>query len=260
MEKFFSISKTAELTHVTAETLRHYDRIGLVKPARTDEWTGYRYYSEREIVLLNTVHALKCMDMPLIEIKKILECGDISKIVNYLQCAKSRAEEKIAELNGVRSRIDRAMDFYEKKAGDKPTFDDEFVRELPERVILLSENLSAPSVDNLWNYHRHFYAQLDDSDRASFEFEDVAGVYDSDGRQRMFAVCSRYADNKRLIALPAGRYLCAYCTEENRSRVSSRLVSAAENVCGAAPHFALHMVTLSGILQWNYQIQVFIGR
>jgi transcription regulator of multidrug-efflux transporter len=258
LEKFFSISKTAEQTHMTAETLRHYDRIGLVRPARTDEWTGYRYYSEREIVMLNTVHALKCMDMPLAEIKRILECGDISKIVYYLQCAKSRAEEKIADLNGVRCRIDRAMDFYNKKSGDKPAFEEEFVRELPERAILLSENLSIPSVDNLWNYHRHYYAQLDDSEKAAFEFEDAAGVYDSDGSQRMFVVCSRYVDNERLIKLPAGRYLCAYCKEENRSVVSARLISAASDR-GSAPRFSLHMVVLSGILQWTYQIQVFIG-
>ncbi len=47
MEKFFSVSQTAEIVGMTAETLRHYDRIGLVRPNKTDEWTGYRYYTER---------------------------------------------------------------------------------------------------------------------------------------------------------------------------------------------------------------------
>ena len=40
MEKIFSIGKAAELAGMTAETLRHYDRIGLVHPCKTDEWTG----------------------------------------------------------------------------------------------------------------------------------------------------------------------------------------------------------------------------
>ena len=55
-----------------AETLRHYDRIGLVKPCKADEWTGYRYYSQREIVRLETIRALRCMDLSLAEIKEIL--------------------------------------------------------------------------------------------------------------------------------------------------------------------------------------------
>lgn len=60
MKEFFTISQTAKIAGVTSETLRHYDRIGLVKPCKVDEWTGYRYYSQQEIVRLNTIHALRC--------------------------------------------------------------------------------------------------------------------------------------------------------------------------------------------------------
>ena len=73
MEKLFSVSQTAKTVDMTAETLRHYDRIGLVKPCKVDEWTGYRYYSRQEIVKLNTIRALRVMDLTLAEIKKILE-------------------------------------------------------------------------------------------------------------------------------------------------------------------------------------------
>lgn len=55
MDKLYSIKQTAEIAGTTTETLRHYDRIGLVKPCKTDEWTGYRYYSEQEIVRLHTI-------------------------------------------------------------------------------------------------------------------------------------------------------------------------------------------------------------
>ena len=43
MKKFFTIGEAAKLVGMTAETLRHYDRIGLVSPHKTDEWTKYRY-------------------------------------------------------------------------------------------------------------------------------------------------------------------------------------------------------------------------
>ena len=70
MKKYFSIGEAAKAVHTTSETLRHYDRIGLVKPGKKDEWTNYRYYTEKDIVRLNTVRALQVMDLSLQEIKK----------------------------------------------------------------------------------------------------------------------------------------------------------------------------------------------
>ena len=59
MKKYFSVGEAAKAVHTTSETLRHYDRIGLVKPSKKDEWTNYRYYTEQDIVRLNTVRALQ---------------------------------------------------------------------------------------------------------------------------------------------------------------------------------------------------------
>ena len=82
MEKYFSIGEAAKAVHTTTETLRHYDRIGLVKPSKKDEWTKYRYYTEQDIIRLNTVRLLQLMDLPLQEIKKVLEYDDLEKMVN----------------------------------------------------------------------------------------------------------------------------------------------------------------------------------
>jgi MerR family transcriptional activator of bmr gene len=81
MKNYFSISQTAKIVGMTTETLRHYDRIDLVKPSKTDEWTGYRYYSQQEIIKLNTIRALRCMDLTLTEIKDILAYGDLHKLL-----------------------------------------------------------------------------------------------------------------------------------------------------------------------------------
>ena len=66
MEKYFSVGEAAKAAHTTSETLRHYDRIGLVKPSKKDEWTNYRYYTEQDIVRLNTVRALQVMELGLL--------------------------------------------------------------------------------------------------------------------------------------------------------------------------------------------------
>ena len=259
MEKLFSVSRAAKLAGMTAEALRHYDRIGLVKPCRVDEWTGYRYYSQQEIVRLNTVKALRCMDLTLEEIKEILSYDDFGRIVEALRRAEAGADEKIAELNSAKERIRRARMYYEGKAGGEAQAAGPYLRNFPQRVILLSDTLETPSLDNLWNYHRHFFAQLPQDIRDDFAFEDAAGVYLEDGRQRLFAVCTRYRAADGLKVLPQGRWLCADCTGDDRDSVTEQLAAAALADHGVAPGFAVQMIVVSGILQWNYQAQVFIS-
>lgn len=259
MKDFFSISETAKIVHMTAETLRHYDRIHLVKPCKVDEWTGYRYYSQREIVRLNTIRALRCMDLSLAEIQKLLSYDDFHEIVNALKRAETGADEKIAELHDAKEKIRRARLYYESKLREEAPAAEPAVRELPQRVILLSESMQTPTVDNLWNYHRHFYDQLPEELKGDFSFEDLAGIYEQGGQRRLFAVCTRYRPTAGLKTLPAGKYLCADCTEETREQTARRLLERAKADYGAEPGFLVQIVVLSGILQWNYQAQVFLS-
>ena len=114
MKKYFSVGEAARAVHTTSETLRHYDRIGLVKPSRKDEWTNYRYYTEQDIVRLNTVRALQMMDLSLQEIKKVLDYDDLEKIVSFLARAEQKADEKIAALQYSKSKIQAAKADYEQ--------------------------------------------------------------------------------------------------------------------------------------------------
>ena len=115
MKKYFSVGEAAKAVHTTSETLRHYDRIGLVKPSKKDQWTNYRYYTEQDIVRLNTVRALQLMDLPLQEIKKVLEYRELEKIVDFLVQAEKKVDEKIAALQYSKSKIQLAKADYERK-------------------------------------------------------------------------------------------------------------------------------------------------
>ncbi len=258
MKKLFTIHQAAKAVDLTAETLRHYDRIGLVKPCKTDEWTGYRYYSADEIVILNTIKALRCMDLKLSEIKELLACDDFNKIIDSFKRAEKRADEKIAELNYAKEKIRRARTSYENKLNGEKQNEGIFIKRFPQRVILLSKTMESPTVDNLWNYHRHFYNQIPEKQKNDFSFEDLAGIYEQNGQSRLFAVCTRYSETDGLKILPQGNYLCADCTEEKREQTIKKLLDTAENRYKTKPGFFVQIVVLTGILQWEYQIQVFI--
>lgn len=260
MKKFFSVGEAARAAHTTSETLRHYDRIGLVKPSKKDEWNNYRYYTEQDIVRLNTVRALQLMDLPLREIKKVLEYDDLEKIIDFLAQAEKNADEKIAALQYSKSKIKLAKADYERKLQGQQRFNDTFLKDYPERVILLSDTLETPTLENLWNYLSHFYDKIDPSIKEQFVFEDLAGIYTENSLSRLFAVCICYEDINGLKVLPKGKYLCADCTEENRKSTLDNLIQKAKTEYNVDPKFTVQLIVVSGILNWNYEVQVYIGR
>lgn len=260
MKKYFSVGEAAKAVHTTSETLRHYDRIGLVKPSKKDEWTNYRYYTEQDIVRLHTVRALQVMDLPLQEIKKVLEYDDLERTVDFLAQAERKAEEKIAALQYSKLKILTAKAEYERKLNGQHKVHGAFLKEYPERIILLSDTLEMPTLDNLWNYLSHFYDKITPDLKEQFSFEDLAGIYTENGISRLFATCTRFADIDGLKVLPAGKYLCASCTEENRERILSEVMCLARTEYGVEPTFTVQLIVLSGILHWNYEMQVYIER
>ena len=67
------IGEFAWLGQVTVETLRHYDRLGLLKPARLDRFTDYRYYALDQLPRLNRILALKDLGLTLEQIARMLD-------------------------------------------------------------------------------------------------------------------------------------------------------------------------------------------
>lgn len=259
MNDLFTIKQAAEIAGMTSETLRHYDRIGLVKPCCKDDMTGYRYYSEQELVRLQTIDLLKTMEIPLKEIKGILDQKDLFRVVGLLKQAEKNADGKISRLQAAKAKIVRAYTDYEKKlVNSEEKREDFFVRHLPKRVILVSDSLETPTLKNLWGYHSHFYEQVGEAMRSRFVFEDTAGMITSAGKTRLFAVCLEYPSLEGLAVLAEGEYLCANCTEENRVQVLQELLEKAKAEYGTVPAVVLHSIVVTGILQWDYQVQVLL--
>lgn len=260
MTKLFSVGEAARAAHTTSETLRHYDRIGLVKPSKKDERTNYRYYTEQDIVRLNTVRALQLMDLPLQEIKRVLEYDDLEKIVDFLVQAEKNADEKITALQYSKSKIQLAKADYERKLRTRKNPNGIFIKDIPKRIILLSDTLEVPTLDNLWNYLSHFYEKVTPDLEDQFSFEDLAGIYTEKGMSRLFAICTRHVDIDGLKILPKGKYLCADCTEENKEQALNEVVRIARTKYGVDPIFTVQLIVVSGILRWNYEVQVYVNK
>jgi effector-binding domain-containing protein len=69
----FKIGEFSRFSQVTTKTLRYYDEIGLLKPAKVDRFTGYRYYSASQLSRLNRILALKDLGLALDQITQLLD-------------------------------------------------------------------------------------------------------------------------------------------------------------------------------------------
>jgi MerR family transcriptional regulator/heat shock protein HspR len=87
----FVISVAAELAGMHAQTLRQYDRLGLVSPGRTQG--GGRRYSPRDVALLREVQRLSQEDgVNLAGIKRIIE------LESRVEALQARVHELLADL------------------------------------------------------------------------------------------------------------------------------------------------------------------
>src|SRR5713101_3704201 len=69
-DRTYRIREFADLAGVTVRALHHYDRLGLLKPRRTQ--TGYRVYCAKDLETLEQIVALKFIGLPLKTIKLLL--------------------------------------------------------------------------------------------------------------------------------------------------------------------------------------------
>jgi MerR family transcriptional regulator/heat shock protein HspR len=97
----FVISVAAELAGLHAQTLRSYDRLGLVRPGRSAG--GGRRYSARDIALLREVQRLSQEEgVNLAGVKRIIE---LEQLVDDL---RARLEEMAQELDAARAAAEQA--------------------------------------------------------------------------------------------------------------------------------------------------------
>lgn len=107
--ELFQIGEVSRLFHISIGILRHYDKIGLLKPEYTDPETGYRYYSTRQFECLNTIRYLRALDMPLEKISIFLQNRNIENIHQLLLDQKADLKRRRQELAVIERKIDNRI-------------------------------------------------------------------------------------------------------------------------------------------------------
>lgn len=94
----FKIGEFSKIALISVSQLRYYDEVGLLKPTKIDEWTGYRYYSAQQLPDLNRILALKELGLSLEQIRRMV--GDevsLDEIRGMFALRKAQAEQSVRE-------------------------------------------------------------------------------------------------------------------------------------------------------------------
>lgn len=129
-----SIGQMAELNHVSEQTLRLYDKEGLLVPRCVDPVTGYRYYHIIQSAKLDLIQNMKIYGMTLRQIRSFLDNNDPAALREMLSEQAASIEERIRQLRRSQSAITRTLDNYRRYEA-MPRNGEIFLEYIPERRI-----------------------------------------------------------------------------------------------------------------------------
>lgn len=111
-EKGLLIGEMARLFEISIDTLRYYDKEGLLSPSRRDG-NGYRYYGIHDISRLIAILFLRKIDVPMKEIRESIDDYNLQDTFEFLKEKKSLVSSRIAELQKLERIIEKQISFIE---------------------------------------------------------------------------------------------------------------------------------------------------
>lgn len=237
--KKMTIGQMAALNHISEQTLRLYDREGLLSPLYRDEKSGYRYYDIRQSAQLDIIQYMKALGMPLKEIKNHMKKWDTGRIRQLLRENRDAVEEKIRDLNLQKRAIERALDSYERFEAAPP--DGAIVMEyIPKRQMYVTN-----SRINFYDYDIAEYEKVLRILKEDMAGHSISPYYFANAgtilRKENFLnrvlystevfvfVDREYVADELITAIPASTYLCIYCDRfEKEKEYIDRLLATIE--------------------------------
>lgn len=101
--RYFSHRGIFKMCKTTIKALRYYEEAGLLKPERTDPFTGYRFYTTDQLVQVHRIQALRQTGLSIDEIRLILSGRDQRDI---LKRRRAELEAELAETENQLSRLE----------------------------------------------------------------------------------------------------------------------------------------------------------
>lgn len=151
----FKIGDFSKLSFVPVKTLRYYDELGLLKPGEVDPYTGYRYYSAKQLPTLNRILVLKDLGLSLKQIGLLINhAPSAEEISGMLRRRRTELEQHVQDENERLARVEARLLQIEQE-GKMPEYD-VVLKKVPAMVVA-SYRGNAPA----YNQQGHLWEVLE---------------------------------------------------------------------------------------------------
>ena len=201
MKPGFTVGETARICSIPADTLRYYDKIGLIHPSVMGE-NGYRYYKYEDFLFLNTIKYLKKLGMPLADMKKLFDrrCKEATRQNFFLQL--DQINKQIRELQGIRLQLLRNIHYFDLTDNLDLEKQKPEIREYPDRLAILSHGESVKRKSRIKEQN----VSADFSKGKSYDM--LSGRFDRPRAAGNMLVGESQSNKAKKV--PGGSYACLY--------------------------------------------------
>ena len=134
MKEFFTIREFARLRNINVNSMRYYEKLGLLKPAYTDENTGYRYYKADQLAVLDKIILCINLGIPLKEMVTYIDESGTLHSQKLLEHGRKVAKNKMNQLQNTLNFIDFSLKSIEENKEYKNR-EDWYIRKLDQRRV-----------------------------------------------------------------------------------------------------------------------------
>lgn len=211
MKEKFLIGELAQIYNISTDTLRHYDKIGLLQPEQDDN-NRYRYYDISSMFKLSRILFLKNLDISLKEIQNYMSNKNTDRLLNMLNKKNDELDFKIQQLQNMKHKVNTKLELLELS---KTKLDKIYITRLHERrgifikTIDLKDNSEIKQVFkqsgnylkiSSWLIEGQIYTSLSKSDMEE-------GIFN---QFRYFIEINSYEDKEieQITLLPEQDYAC----------------------------------------------------
>lgn len=210
MEKYFTISEFAKLRNININSLRYYEKIGVLRPYYVDEKTGYRYYSPEQVSILDVILLCINFGMPLKELANHINENNTIDNKELFETGKKIAQERICDFQMELSKIEYTLRYLNnnQQFSGKKGF---YKRNISERTIITreyTESLTDVRRIEIESGELYNYAQ---GKKYSPVFP--AGLLVSHGSEKLqlkifFEIVREDINDEGVITIPSGEFQC----------------------------------------------------
>jgi DNA-binding transcriptional MerR regulator len=111
------IGRFSRQTGLSVKALRHYDELGVLRPAAVDPDTGYRLYASGQVERAEAIRLLRRLEVPLDDVATLLESGDPATVRSVLLDHQRRTALRSSELKIILQGLQPLIDGKEPVMG-----------------------------------------------------------------------------------------------------------------------------------------------